>query len=357
MIQDAMSRPDGQEWQGAHRDIGQIESAVRRAAALVHQLLAFARREVVQPKALDLNELVVGTEQLLGRTLGQHIDLTTSLMPELGIVVADHGQIEQVLINLAINARDAMPQGGVLTITTSELVVARSLTGMRATVPPGRYARLQIIDTGTGMPRHVLRRVFEPFFTTKPKGEGSGLGLATVYGIVAQARGHVEIASEPGLGTTCTVLLPITEHCSDPEEEHGATPSRGGGRTVLVVEDEAPLRDVTERLLSRNGYHVLAARDGEHAIDLAAQHPAAIDVLLTDLIMPKVLGREVAQRVAELRPNIAVLYMSGFPEPILSAEGNLEPGAALLEKPFSESALIEKLLEVAPTDDWVADAR
>ncbi len=334
-------------WQTVRADIEQVERAAERAARLTRQLLAFARREVVQPRLLNLNEMVTELEQLLVRTLGEHVELITDLADDIGSVLADRGQIEQVLVNVAVNARDAMPLGGMLTVETSTTEADAAYAGSRANLQPGRYVTLKISDTGVGIPKPVIDRVFEPFFTTKPKGEGTGLGLATVYGIIAQAGGTVRLYSEPGVGTTVTVLLPVTERAA--ALAHAPPRARevgGGGEAVLVVEDEPAMREVTRRMLTSSGYQVLAVASGTEAIDLAAGQQRQIDVLLTDVVMPKMLGAEVADRIRGLRRDVRVLFMSGYTQGALSARGVLEPGVNLIEKPFSKSGLLAKLREI-----------
>ena len=324
-------------------DIEQIQLAAERATRLTHQLLAFARREVVQPRVLNLNDVVASVMQLLQRTLGEHVELLTDLDPGLDLVLADPGHIEQILVNLAVNARDAMPGGGTLTIATGNLDVDESYADSHTNLSLGRYVALKISDTGTGMPPEVIDRAFEPFFTTKPKGEGSGLGLATIYGIVTQAGGNVRIYSEPQLGTAITVLLPVTDQ-SPPAAERAPDQSAGGGNElVLVVEDEPALREVTRRILARNGYRVIVAANGQEAIDAAASGQDRIDALVTDVIMPGMQGKEVAERVRGLQPGISILYMSGYTEGLLSAQGVLEPGISLIEKPFTEASLLARV--------------
>ena len=242
----------------------EIRKAGERATRLTQQLLSFARREVVRPKVLDLTGVVLEMEQLLRRTLGEHVVLRTSLAPDLWPIMADYGQLEQVLVNLAVNARDAMPDGGTLTLDTENIAVDDAYAQHPHRPVPGRYVRLRVSDTGVGMSREVAARAFEPFFTTKPKGQGTGLGLATIHGIVTQAGGHVQIYSEPGLGTTFTVLLPATD-APVPGRTPARSPAsreRGGGETILVVEDEPAMLEVTRRILDGNGYEVLTARRG-----------------------------------------------------------------------------------------------
>ena len=347
--QEVAKEPPQIQWQAVRGDIEQVEKAAQRAADLTHQLLAFARRKVIQPRVLNLNDVVADLEQLLVRTLGEHVELVTHRAEDLGTVLADRGQLEQVLVNLAVNARDAMPMGGTLTLETGNNQIDAAYAADRADLEPGRYASLTVSDTGTGIPKGKIDRVFEPFFTTKPEGEGSGLGLATVYGIVTQAGGTVRIYSEPGMGTTLTVLLPVTSRGAGPAEAHQPELGGGGGEVVLLVEDEAALREVTRRMLHQNGYQVLVAATGHEAVDIMAGGQCHIDVLVTDVVMPKMLGKETADRVRGLQPDVRVLFMSGYTQGLLSAQSVLEPGVSLIEKPFSESALLAKLREVLAT--------
>jgi CheY-like chemotaxis protein len=333
--------PDGSD---DERDVGEIRKAGERATRLTHQLLAFARRETVRPRVLDLTGVVLEMEQLLRRTLGEHVELETALAADLWPIMADYGQLEQVLVNLAINARDAMPGGGTLTLDTENVDADDAYVSARAGLAPGRYVRLRVSDTGTGMTPDVAARAFEPFFTTKPKGQGTGLGLATIYGIVTGAGGHVQIYSEPGLGTTFTVLLPATD-APMPELADRREPRRGHGETILVVEDEAAMLEVTRRLLEGGGYEVLTARGGEGALRIAAGHPGEIHLLLTDVVMPGMLGKEVAVKVSELRPGIPVLYMSGYAQAVIGPMGDLSAGHTILDKPFTEAALFERVAD------------
>ena len=327
-------------------DVEQITRAAERGAELTHQLLAFGRREVVQPRVLDLNQVVKDVEQLLRRTIGEHIELNVSLARSVSPVLADPGQLEQVLVNLAVNARDAMTSGGIVTIETADVEVDEIYAAFRPGLTQGQYVRLRVSDDGVGMTKEVLKHSFEPFFTTKPKGQGSGLGLATVYGIVTQAGGYGHIYSELGLGTTFSALFPVTEQVGKRCEPSPSAVHRRGGETVLVVEDEPSMREITRRILDRNGYQVLVAAGGEQAIALARQWEGAIDLLVTDVVMPQMLGKEVADRMVQSRPTARVLYMSGYAQPILASQGTLDPGVSLLEKPFSEASLLEKVREV-----------
>jgi CheY-like chemotaxis protein len=257
----------------------------------------------------------------------------------------------QVLVNLVGNARDAMAGAGTLSIDTANETVDEEYATHDTDVVPGRYVRLRVSDTGSGMEPDVVERAFEPFYTTKPKGEGSGLGLATVYGIIAQARGSATIYSEPGIGTTVRALFPATDNeLPEPAEDRPPRRRSMGEETVLVVEDEDAMREATRRILTRNGYRVLVAEGGADAIALATEHPDAIDLLLTDVVMPRMLGKEVAERVSAISPAVRVLYMSGYAQPVLASQGTLESGVTLLEKPFSEPLLLSKVRAVLDAD-------
>ena len=336
------------ELASAGRDLAQIRRAAERAAELTHQLLAFARREVVQPRVLDLNHTVRDVQQLLRRTIGANVLLRTDLAADLWPVLADPGQIEQVLVNLAVNARDAMRAGGTLRIDTANLLIDTPAQG-QPLLHPGRHVRLQVSDTGTGMPADIVDHVFEPFFTTKAEGEGTGLGLSTVYGIVAQAEGAISIQSEPGTGTTFTMLIPATDDVAAPAEEPVADHHTPAGETVLIVDDQEALREVTARIFTRGGYHVLTAADGPEAIRLAAQHDGDIHLLLTDVVMPSMLGKEVAQRIRTIKPDIHLLFMSGYARTVLATEGKLDADVALIEKPFTAVAILEKAGQILGT--------
>lgn len=325
-------------------DIGQIGHVARRAAALTRQLLIFSRRTVVQPEVLDLNAVVGDLEEMLRRTIGENVDhLQTVFAEDLPLIKADRGQIDQVVMNLALNARDAMPGGGRLDIETARLEIDEHTAKLRG-IEPGTYVRLTVSDTGTGMDPEVVDRAFEPFFTTKGKGEGTGLGLATVYGIAHQAGGDVSIDSEPGRGTTIRVDLPAT---SESRSTHRAPRQEGGlheqGETVLLVEDEAIVRDPAQRLLTRHGYTVLVAANAAAAIEIAANHQGTIDLLLTDVVMPGRSGKELSVDVAALRPATKVLFMSGYSYDVIVHQGVLESGVSLIEKPFSADDLLRKV--------------
>jgi PAS domain S-box-containing protein len=337
----------GTRWAPVLGDVAQIRRAAERATDLTHQLLAFGRREVVRPRVLDLNKVVTDVELLLRRTLGEHVQLCTVLAPELWRTVADPGQIEQVLVNLAVNARDAMHAGGTLTIETANVDVDPDQAAQQPHLAAGRHVRIRVSDTGAGMTEEVRRHAWEPFYTTKGKGEGTGLGLATVYGIITQAGGDLHLHSVLDVGTTVTALLPATEApLPPPERPVGMRPQPLSEGTVLLVEDEEALREVACRIMTRHGYNVLPAASGAQALEIAASHRGTIDLLLTDVIMPRMLGKEVSERVTALRPEVRVLYMSGYAQPVLASQGTLEEGVVLVEKPFTEADLLDKVHEV-----------
>jgi PAS domain S-box-containing protein len=328
----------------AVKDIDRVVRAGESAARLTHQLLAFARREVVRPESIDVNSVVTELEHMVGRTLGEHIEFVTSPGKDLWPALMDPGQLEQVLTNLAVNARDAMPNGGKLTIDCENVTVDAAYSAGTARVRPGRYVRIRVTDTGTGMDTATLQRVFEPFFTTKPKGQGTGLGLATVYGIVNQAGGDISIYSELGLGTRVHVLLPASDEAPKPSETDSPGPrAQVSPATVLVVEDADDLREITERILRKAGYLVITASNGSQALEVVKTDQRPIDLLLTDVVMPHMQGPELAARITLLHPEIRVLYMSGFAQTILGEGGTLARGVLLLEKPFTEPALLARV--------------
>jgi PAS domain S-box-containing protein len=337
---------DKEKRQVMRTDVEQISLAAQRAAHLTHQLLAFARREVVQPEIVDVNAVVTDVEQLLKSTLGEHIELRSVLAPDLRSVLIDPGRLEQILVNLAVNARDAMPDGGTLTIHTANLDVDEDYTAHRAELSPGPYVDLRVSDNGKGMTREVAERAFDPFFTTKPAGQGTGLGLATIYGIVEQAGGRTQIRSKSGVGTTATVLLPATDATpSRIGQQIGAAQLRGEA-TILLVEDEDALREVTRRILAGTGYRVLTAANGDEALAAAAELAEPIDLLLTDVVMPQMHGPQLAEQIQRVRPSITVMFMSGFAQPILESGGHLDAGVTLIEKPFSGPTLLAKVSQV-----------
>jgi len=330
----------------ASSDLAQVKRAGERAASLTRQLLAFARREVIQPRVLDLDSVITAVQEMLGRTLGEHIELVIALAGDLRPVLADPGQLEQVLVNLALNARDAMAAGGTLTIDTGNITVDSDSVAGGSKSRQGQNVRLRVSDTGAGMTREVIEHAFEPFYTTKVDGTGTGLGLATVYGIVTQADGHIQIYSEPGTGTTFTITLPVTAEATAPVVAVTPYQRAPTGETVLVVEDEPALREVTKRIFARNGYQVITAGNGPEALEVARDYPGEIHLLVTDVVMPHMLGKEVAEKMLEIKPDIEVLFMSGYARPVLASQGRLEPHVALVEKPFSESDLMAKAGQV-----------
>jgi PAS domain S-box-containing protein len=304
-------------------------------------------QEVIQPRALNLSDVVTSVEPLLLRTLGERVELITDLASDLPLVLVDPGRIEQVLVNLAVNARDAMPGGGKLTIATTSAQIgepAATLIGL----PHGPYVMLKVSDTGCGIPKHILNHLFEPFFSTKPEGEGTGLGLATVRGVITQAGGNVRIYSEPDMGTTLTAYLPVTAAQGATAPAYAA-PQAGSGQIVLIAEDEPALREVTRRILADNGYQVTAVASGPQALDALTHRLDHIDVLLTDIVMPQMQGPELAAKILALHPGTRVVFMSGYTQSLLSAQGVLQPGHHLIEKPFSEATLLSKLHEVLST--------
>ncbi len=330
------------------RDVDQIQRAVDRGASLTRQLLTFSRQEIVHIEPVDLNKVVSDMDSLLRRTLGEGTSLVVKVTDSRTTIFADSGTIEQVVVNLAINARDAMHQRGVLLITTAAVDIDGP--GMYAVggaeVPPGQYVRLCVTDIGTGMSPELVERIFEPFFTTKPVGQGTGLGLATVYGIVTRAQGFVRIESKVGEGTTFTVLFPhrATEAAHTPIAVTSNTVT--GTETVLIVEDEESIRDVAMRMLQRHGYHVLTAGTGLHALEIARRHAGTIDMLVTDMVMPVMNGLETAAAIRGVRPDIKVLFMSGYPGPILADRSTPNVEIDLIAKPFTEATLMSRMRAV-----------
>jgi two-component system, cell cycle sensor histidine kinase and response regulator CckA len=324
-----------------------IKQAADRAAVLTQQLLAFSRRQVLAPRLLDLNAVVADMDKMLRRLIGEHIELSTVLAPELGLVKADPGQIEQVVMNLVVNARDAMLTGGKLTIETAHVELDEACARRRIVATPGPYVMLAVSDTGHGMDEDTRARVFEPFFTTKEKGKGTGLGLAVVYGIVKQSGGSVWVYSEPGIGTTFKAYLPKVETAAQkPEATTANKRSRRGTETVLLVENEAAVRSLLRDILESNGYVVLEASRGVEALEASQQYGGPIQLLLTDVVMPDIRGRKLADCLKTSRPGAKVLYMSGYTDTAIVQHGLLEPGVAFLQKPFTPEALSRKVREV-----------
>ena len=329
------------------RSLEQIYRATERAAALTRQLLAFSRRQMLQPRVINLNTLVRNLEKMLHPLLGERIRIALRATPDLGTVRADPGQVEHILMNLAVNARDAMPRGGTLTVKTENAELGESFARKHPGASPGRYVVLSVTDTGTGMDSHALAHLFEPFFTTKEPGKGTGLGLSMVYGIVKQSGGYITVESELGRGTTFRIYLPGVD---DPEEapEAESTPATrtAGTGTILLVEDEDAVRSLVEAILSADGYKILVADSADHAIQLCRTYEENIDILLTDVVMPGVSGPELAKNLLSLRPGLRVVYMSGYAGEYLHDEGVNADGVALLQKPFTAAALEEKIRQV-----------
>ena len=319
-------------------DTIEIQKAAGRAASLTRQLLAFSRKQALDPRSIDVNEIVRGMEPMLRRLLGEDIRIELHSAPALGAVKADAGQLEQVVMNLAVNARDAMPQGGTLTIETAPVQLTETARGGHGVIP-GPYVSLVVRDTGMGMDRATRARVFEPFFTTKEQGRGTGLGLSTVYGIVKQSEGYIWCDSTEGAGTTFTVFLPqLPEETSASDEPTEQMLDRGSG-VVLVTEDEDPIRALSRRILEREGYTVLEARDGREAIRVAAGYPGPIELLITDLVMPNVGGTELFAHLRLLRPDLRVLFVSGYTDDDIVRRGLGDTRSAFLQKPFTARAL------------------
>ncbi|MFI5120020.1 MAG: PAS domain S-box protein [Thermoanaerobaculia bacterium] len=338
----------GDEKSSHRSELEEIKHAGERAAVLTRQLLAFSRKQVFHLEVLNLNDVVVNMESMLRRLIGEDVRLTSTLSSEIGRVKADPAQIEQVLLNLAVNARDAMPEGGVLRIETSSADIDEAVAAAHAPCAPGRFVVLTVSDTGHGMDSETQRRAFEPFFTTKPKGKGTGLGLATVYGIVSQSGGFVSFSSEPKKGTTFRIYLPGAEESAAIKSRSGAhlaTPAKGT-ETILMVEDDAGVRRLGCNVLEMLGYTVLCAESGQQALDLAREHRGRIDLILTDVVMPEMSGPEVERRLAEAGRTARVLFMSGYADDTILQHGVLETGVAFLQKPFTPAALARKVREV-----------
>ncbi|HEX9393910.1 MAG TPA: ATP-binding protein, partial [Gemmatimonadales bacterium] len=328
-------------------DVEQVRKAAEGAAALTRQLLAFSRQQVLQPRVVSLNVVVGDLRKMLQRVIGEDVDFAAILAPELRAVKADVGQIEQVLMNLAVNARDAMPTGGKLTVETTNVELDTDYTRTHHAAAAGHFVMLAVTDTGTGMDEATQAKIFEPFFTTKGPGKGTGLGLATVYGIVKQSGGFVWVYSEVGHGTSFKIYLPQVAEAADAHRAQAPAPAMSRGtETVLVVEDAPAVRAVTRQVLERQGYTVIEAAGGDAALQLAAAHAGPIHLLLTDVVMPGLSGRQVAERLAIRRPEMRVLYASGYTDDSIVRHGILEEGIAYLQKPFTPESLARKVRNV-----------
>jgi CheY-like chemotaxis protein len=326
--------------------VDEIRNASGRAASLTRQLLAFSRQQVLAPRVLDLNAVVSNIQKMLKRLIGEDIDLVTALGEGLWHIMADPGQLEQVLLNLAVNARDAMPDGGVVTIETTNVKMDTAAAKAHFPLKPGPYVLLTFSDTGIGMDAEIQARIFEPFFTTKETGKGTGLGLATVYGIVKQSGGYIWVYSDVGKGTTFKIYLPRTDlELDDSDPGRTRVETQRGTETLLLVEDEDSVRELVRNVLRESGYRVLEASRGAEALELSELFAGRIDLLVTDVVMPGMSGRELARRLVSSRPQIKVLYISGYADNAVWYPGGLDAGGAFLQKPFSPEALARKVRE------------
>src|SRR5208282_5887149 len=329
-----------------HHKVQSIQQAADRAATLTRQLLAFSRKQLLELKVVDVNTVISDMERLLRPLIGENIELVTHLSSETGHIRADAGQLEQVIMNLVVNAKDSMPEGGKLTVQSSDVTVRQNFREHRF-IQPGRYAVISVADTGHGMDKDTQSRIFEPFFTTKEKGKGTGLGLSTVYGIVKQSNGYVFAQSEIGTGTTFYVYLPRVEDSAEELSPAKSLQNEAGGcETVLLVEDEDSVRELVRVTLASRGYKVLEAENGECGLRAAEAFKEQIDILITDVVMPGIGGRELAKKLLALRPGISVLYLSGYTEDAVVTQDALGPSTAFLQKPFTLQSLAKKVREV-----------
>ncbi|HZR28666.1 MAG TPA: ATP-binding protein [Terriglobales bacterium] len=334
----------------AREQAKRVAQAADKAAALTRQLLAFSRMQLLEARVINLNNLVVNLEKMLHRLIGEDIELITRTTPELRPVKADPGQIEQVVMNLVVNARDAMPEGGTMTLETANVDLDENYAAAHAGVIPGAYVMLAVSDTGVGMSAETQAQIFDPFFTTKEMGRGTGLGLSTVYGIVKQSGGHIWVYSEVGHGSTFKIYLPQTHETDEPMiGEPPVVSTSRGSETILLVEDDSQVRDLTRSILTARGYMVLAPADAQAALSMVEQDASKICLLLTDVIMPGINGRELARQLLGRNPEIKVLYMSGYTENTIGQHGVLEPGTYFLQKPFTPPALTNKVREILDT--------
>ncbi len=328
------------------RNLEETRKAAERAASLIRQLLAFSRKQILEPKVLDLNVVVRDMHKMLTRLIGENIELATKQASDLGIVKADPCQVEQIIVNLVVNARDAMPRGGKVTIETANVVIDEHDTLKHVSIKPGQYVMLAVSDTGTGIDEETQAKIFEPFFTTKEVGKGTGLGLSTVYGIVKQSGGNIWVYSEPEVGTVFKVYLPRVEAAERVEKPASEVTVFHGTETILLVEDEDVVRGLTRRILAEAGYKVLDARSGAEAIQICQDYRGPIDLLLTDVVMPEISGKEVAERLQELRPSARVLFMSGYTDEAIVRHGVLNAKVEFIQKPFTWAKLGKKVRDV-----------
>ena len=338
----SMSQPFDEKYQM----VAEIQRASEGASALTRQLLAFSRRQILDPKVLDLNSIITETEKMLRRLIGEDVQLVSVLSPNISPVKVDPGQIVQVIMNLAVNARDAMPQGGKLTIETRSIELDAAYAATHSEIRPGNFVMLSVADTGIGMTPEVKARIFEPFFTTKQVGAGTGLGLAVVYGIVKQSGGRIEVYSEPGTGSTFKIYLPAVQNSPGEASVIDSQTLHPGSETILLVEDEKMVRELGILALKRNGYKVLSAANGEAAIEILANYESTIDLLVTDVVMPEMSGRQLAEAAQLGYPNLKVLYVSGYTDDAIVRHGILQANVAFLQKPFTPNSLAKKVREV-----------
>jgi PAS domain S-box-containing protein len=333
------------------RNVEEIKEAAERATSLTRQLLAFSRKQVLQPKVLDLNSVIVNIEKMLVPLVGEDVELGTLPGIGLGQVKADPGQIGQVILNLVVNARDAMPKGGKITLETANIYLDEAYARRHIAVRPGWYVMLAVTDTGQGMDAETQKYIFEPFFTTKEQGKGTGLGLSTVYGIVKQSGGNLWVYSEVGVGTCFKVYLPLVDDRVTEGDANAERPENAAGtETILLAEDEEMVRNLAQQILTMHGYTVLAAANAGEALFICREHQGPIQLLLTDVVMPGISGKELAEQVAKLRPDTRVLYMSGYTDQAIVHHGILDGDIAFLGKPFTPNALVLKVVEVLDKD-------
>jgi len=338
-----------------HEGIRQIHDASRRAAALTRQLLAFTRKQVLEPRVIPINQCVAGLAPMLERLIGEDITIHLSLQDSAANVMVDPGQMDQVLVNLAINARDAMPRGGILTLSTMNIELDELYTAHHEATVPGSYVLMSVSDTGRGMDANTVTRIFEPFFTTKPPGQGCGLGLSTVYGIVKQSGGYIWVYSEPHQGTTFKIYLPRASSDIHPgDSQIPAVGVRGGTETVLLVEDDHAIRSLGRQILARHGYTVLDASNGRDALHLATHHEGRLDLVITDMVMPGIGGVMLVERLIALRPNLQALYMSGYTEDDIVRRGMLDAQTAFIQKPFTATGLLQAVRHVLDSEQPAA---
>jgi two-component system cell cycle sensor histidine kinase/response regulator CckA len=331
-------------------DLEQVQQGAERAANLTSQLLAFSRRQFLQPRVLNLNEGIVALHDMLARLAGERIRIALNLDPAIGSVHADPGQIDQVVVNLVVNAREAMPDGGVIEIATANTTItAEESAGHSYPVQPGEYVELIVRDTGTGISSHVLPHIFEPFYTTKDTGQGSGLGLSTVFGIIKQSGGYVWVDTEPGTGTALRICLPRVTEEARPAATPVAAPASTGGETILVVDDEDAVRNLARRILERAGFHVLAAGDGTQALELSRNHDGEISLILTDVVMPGMNGRDVVELVRAQRPSVKAIFTSGYTQDTIVDHGVVDADIEFISKPYDPRELARRVRDVLDT--------